>query len=101
MKKFAALFFITLGLCAAGCSLINKKDVVQGNVISESDVAQLHRGMSESSVVAILGNPVFVNRFATNRMDYVYTFQKGHQSMTEKQVNLIFVNGRLQDIQQH
>jgi outer membrane protein assembly factor BamE len=96
MKKFTGLFFIITALSASGCSLIHKDDVVQGNIIDESEVAQLHRGMTEANVTAILGNPVFVNRFATNRMDYVYTMQKGHQSMTEKQVNLIFVKGRLQ-----
>lgn len=101
MKKYTVLFLIITALSASGCSLIHKNDVVQGNVIEESEVAQLHRGMTEDSVIAILGNPVIVNRFATNRMDYVYTMQKGHQPMTEKQVNLIFVKGRLQDIQQH
>lgn len=97
MKKIVvALFCLVLSGCA---SWVHKNDVEQGNIVSPEDVSRLHKGMTESQVIALLGSPMLVNVFTAHRMDYVYTQQKGHHPMTEKQLNLIFANGRLQSIQ--
>lgn len=97
MKKIIAFLLFAL---ISGCSLIHKNPVEQGNVYSSADIARLHRGMSEAAVKDILGNPIVVNIFANNRLDYIYTYQPSNQAMTEKKLTLVFIGGRLQDINQ-
>lgn len=75
-------------------------DIQQGNVVTPEKVAQLHPGMSEARVRDIMGTPLLLNTFNEQRVDYVYTFKRGHGQMTEKKVTLIFNRGRLKEIKQ-
>lgn len=84
----------------SGCSFFHthKTEVIQGNVISEEKVSYLHRGMTENQVRAIMGTPLLVNIFTPDRIDYIYTCQKGyHPRMTER-VICLFSHGRLNEI---
>jgi outer membrane protein assembly factor BamE len=45
-----------------------------------------------------MGNPLLLNTFSDQRVDYVYTLKPGHGQFTEKYVTLIFRNGILQSI---
>lgn len=100
MKKIISL--LLLGCLLSGCSIFrtHKMDIEQGNVISQEDVNHLHTGMSESQVKDIMGQPILTNVFSPNRIDYVYTLQKGYEKRIEKRVICVFRNGRLVDIQQ-
>lgn len=73
-------------------------DIEQGNVITPEMVAKLHTGMSEEQVKSIMGTPMLLNTFDDNRIDYVYTYKPAHDTMTEKNITLIFRNHRLQSI---
>ena len=101
MKKLILLMIMTV--MVSGCVLFrpHKMDVAQGNVITPSEVERLHTGMSEESVRDIMGDPIAVNIFADNRLNYVYTMQRGYETMTIKRVICVFENGRLIDIQRH
>lgn len=99
MKKLTIL--VLLGLFLSSCSLfhIRKMDIVQGNVITNEDLSQLHRGMSEDQVKAIMGEPVLVNIFDSNRIEYIYTMKRpDDRKMAITRVSCKFVNGRLSDI---
>ncbi|MHB1220534.1 MAG: outer membrane protein assembly factor BamE [Gammaproteobacteria bacterium] len=98
MKKMISL--VMIGLVLSGCSMfkLHKMDIVQGNAIEANDVRQLHKGMSQAQVKEIMGTPMLTNIFSPQRIDYVYTYQKGGQEMTEKKVTCIFQGGRLVDI---
>lgn len=78
---------------------IQKLPVTQGNIIERDMVNQLHTGMSESQVRDVMGNPVLVNLFTPNRIEYVYTYKRGVDPRIEKRVSCIFENGSLVDIQ--
>jgi outer membrane protein assembly factor BamE len=98
MKKIISLML--LGLILSGCFLRpHKTDIEQGNIIDQKDVSKLHRGMTESQVKEVMGQPVLVNIFSTTRIDYIYTFQEGYGVRTVNRVTCIFENGRLRDIQ--
>lgn len=94
IKKCIILFAATL---LTGCSYlhIHKQEVVQGNVITASDVSRLHRGMSQAEVENIMGTPLLTNLFSPGRIEYVYTIQPGGQSMQEKRLTCLFERGRL------
>lgn len=98
MKKLISL--VMIGLTLSGCSFftLHKMDVKQGNVLEANDVQQLRNGMSQAQVKEILGTPMLTNIFSPNRIDYVYTTQKGGQAMQEKKVVCIFNNGRLVEV---
>ncbi len=98
MKNIISI--ILIGLILSGCSIFrtHKLTIVQGNVITQEDVAQLRIGMSESQVIDVMGRPVAKSIFANNRLDYVYTVQPGYENMTETKVICTFVNGRLVNI---
>ncbi len=98
MQRF--LTVILLGLTLAGCNFVHKMDIEQGNVYNPEMVSRLHTGMTKAQVQNIMGAPVLLKTFNENRVDYVYTFKTGNQSMTEKKVTLTFdKNGILQTIQ--
>jgi outer membrane protein assembly factor BamE len=98
MNKMLPLLLVCLSL--TGCMLrTHKADVVQGNVITDSQVKQLHNGMSMASVREIMGSPVLVNVFTPNKTVYLYTFQEGYGYMKKRSVTLTFQGGQVVDIQ--
>ena len=89
---------VLIMLTLSSCFLVHKNDVEQGNIITPETVSRLHPGMTEMEVRNIMGNAVLINIFSPDRIDYVYTMQKGHYPRTTKRVSCIFESGRLKDI---
>ncbi|HLB42557.1 MAG TPA: outer membrane protein assembly factor BamE [Gammaproteobacteria bacterium] len=100
MKKIISLTMVFLILILPGCSLfrVHKFDIEQGNILSQENIARLRIGMTETEVKSIMGNPVLINVFTPDRLNYVYSFQKGHEKITVKRVILIFQSGKLREI---
>lgn len=98
MKKLLTLLAILIPL--SGCSYlhVHKMDVEQGNVMNAEMVDRVHIGMTPAQVKEIMGTPVLINVFDTNRKDYIYTNKPGHGEFTEKYISFVFTNGRLSSI---
>lgn len=94
------ILFILISCLLPACSIIrpHKLTIEQGNVISQQEVKRLQINMTPAQVKDIMGQPVLVNIFSPNRIDYVYTLKAGHENMTEKRVTCIFQGGRLKEI---
>lgn len=99
MYKSIICLLLMLGL--SSCSFIRKQTIEQGNIITPQMQSQLHTGMTEAQVRDVMGNPVLINIFTPNTIVYVYTYQKGHQAISEKRIICTFQRGRLKDIQQN
>lgn len=98
MCKFIILFLtFMVSSSLFGCHMY-RPDVQQGNVVSQKMVNRLSLGMSQVEVKRVLGEPLLVNVFANNRLDYVYTYKHRNQPMTERQILLTFSNNRLVNI---
>ena len=97
MRKVIILFLITL---LVGCHMY-RPDVQQGNVVTQQMASRLHLGMSQSAAKRILGNPLLINTFTNNRLDYVYTYKHKNQPATERQIILTFRNNRLTAIRKN
>ena len=97
MKKILvlALFCFAISSCA-----VYQPDYEQGNIITPQMVSQLHKGMSVTQVKRIMGNPVLMNTFNNNRLNYVYTFKPGKGKLTQHGVSLTFTRGKLTSIEQ-
>lgn len=98
MKKI--VLFILLSTILTGCSFFSphKMDIEQGNIITNREVDRLKVGMTESQVRNVMGNPLLINIFTPDRLDYVYTFQAGGREMQETRVICLFHHGILQKI---
>ena len=98
MNKILCLALISLTL--SGCFLrTHKADVIQGNVITDSQIRSLHTGMSAQQVKNVMGTPVLINVFTPNREVYLYTYQAGYGQMKKKSVEITLSNGVVKDIQ--
>jgi len=80
---------LALGASVAACSTINnasrkfadaitpyKVEVVQGNVVTKEQVEALQQGMSRQQVKDLLGTPLLISVFHSNRWDYVFTIKR-------------------------
>jgi outer membrane protein assembly factor BamE len=100
MYKSLMIFLMALTLCGCSYFHVHKPEIEQGNVITQDNVQRLHTGMSEEQVKNIMGPPMLTNAFTLHRVEYVYTYQLGNNTRTEKRVSCVFVNGRLSQINQ-
>ena len=57
--------------------LLYKIDVQQGNVIEQEMLDKLQPGMDKGQVKFIMGTPVIVDPFHSERWEYIYSYQEG------------------------
>lgn len=92
-----ALLVGALGLLA-GCSFdpiaqrVNpyRIDVRQGNYVDQAMVSQLRKGMTRDQVRFVLGTPLVVDPFRSDRWDYVYLFQPGRGASERRLISVFF-----------
>ena len=75
MSRFfpAALALLSVFL-VAGCNVVYKQNIQQGNVLDREDIEQLEAGLTKRQVLVLLGSPAVENPFHANRWDYVNSF---------------------------
>lgn len=103
MTRFIPVAAVSLALCACATSTpemvakLNpfKIDVRQGNYVSQDMVAQLKPGQTKDQVRFILGTPLIVDAFHTDRWDYVYRFQPGRGPLEQRRLIVYFEDNRL------
>lgn len=92
MRHFliSALFLSLL----AGCSSVSigphRIDVQQGNALDQENVARLKTGLNRAQVRFLLGTPLVVDPFRTDRWDYVYLYYKAGKLTEQKRITLFF-----------
>jgi outer membrane protein assembly factor BamE len=107
-RPFKASLVLAGSLLAGGCAVMDRVlpskdelpfvyrvDVQQGNVVTQQMLAQLKPGMEKTKVRHIMGTPVLIDVFHSNRWDYLYTFQDGQGPRQRRQVSLFFDGDRL------
>ncbi len=95
LKLFIALLFVTSALltgCGAKVPVIKpfKMDIQQGNVVTSKMLLQLKPGMTKSQVKFIMGTPLIVDSFHTNRWDYFYQMRQAGKIKEQRRVILEF-----------
>ena len=91
-----ALRLIPLILLLAACTSVNvplsphRIDVQQGNALDQEAVDKLKTGMTRSQVRFLLGTPLLVDPFHSNRWDYVYNYRTSGKLTEKKRLTLIF-----------
>ena len=64
---------IALAVATAGCGILYRQPIYQGNLIEKTAVDQLQAGMSKQQVMALLGTPSIADPFHHDRWDYTAT----------------------------
>lgn len=106
MRSLLAALIVSSGLLA-GCSFDSvvglvdpyRIDVRQGNYVDQEMVAQLRRGMTRDQVRYVLGSPLVVDMFRTDRWDYVYRFRPGSGEAQQRVISLFFSGDVLERIE--
>jgi outer membrane protein assembly factor BamE len=109
-NRFQTIFMrrvILMILLLAGCKQVPmlptltpyKIDIQQGNYVDQQMVAKLKPGMTRSQVRFILGTPLVVDPFRTNRWDYVYVLHKGGELIEQRRIAVIFEQDKLKRIE--
>lgn len=86
-----------------GCSLVESvqkfgpysMNVQQGNALDPENVARLKPGLSRSQVRFLLGTPLLIDPFRTDRWDYVYLFYQAGTLVERKRISLFFAGDTL------
>lgn len=89
-------FSVALSLIG-GCSYLGvyKRDLPQGNLISQEMVTQLEPGMSRQQVQSIMGSPLLPAPFDANQWDYVFRLDEAYAGVKQRRVTLTFEGNRL------
>ncbi|MEX0897867.1 MAG: outer membrane protein assembly factor BamE [Steroidobacteraceae bacterium] len=88
----AALCAVLLfALAGAGC--VYRMDVQQGNLLDAEQVDQVEVGMTRSQVRFLLGTPMVIDSFDSNRWDYYYSLRRGHSRKVAKRHLVVWFEG--------
>ncbi|WP_368563579.1 outer membrane protein assembly factor BamE [Pseudoxanthomonas sp. UTMC 1351] len=89
MRKF--LLVATLAFSTAGCGILYKQPIYQGNLLEKTAVDQLQAGQSKQQVQALLGTPSVADPFHADRWDYTAAQRTNRRGTTEiKNLTLYF-----------
>ena len=76
-----------------------KVEVVQGNVVTREQAAQIKPGQSRAQVRDILGSPLLMDVFHADRWDYVFTIRRQGAAPQQRQVIVRFEGDVLKSIE--
>ncbi len=82
-------------LLIASCNFVHKIDVQQGNYVTEDAVAKLKNGMTKTEVRQLLGTPLLIDAFHSNRWDYYFSNVKGGKAAERKRFSVLFENDKV------
>lgn len=93
-QQLVAMLLATL-VCA-GCGMLYRQPIYQGNLLDTSAVEQLQAGMTKQQVQGLLGTPSITDPFHEDRWDYVATQRTNRRGNVEvRNFTVWFEGGQL------
>ena len=86
---------LLLSTCLAGCGLVYKIDVQQGNYLTQDAAARLRVGMTKAEVRQALGTPLLADAFHANRWDYYFSNVQGNRADDRKRFTVYFQDDKV------
>jgi len=100
MYRFLSV--VLLSILISGCGVLDpwiyKINKQQGNITNQKLVSKLEMGMTKEQVRFLMGTPMGVDTFNSNRWDYIYTYKPGHGELTRNNLTLYFDDNKLSKI---
>lgn len=78
---------------------VYQPEVQQGNIITQSQMNKLKKGMTQTQVENLLGDPVLQNIFEPDQKFYIYTLSPTYGKKVTQKVVLFFKNNRLAKVE--
>ncbi|NYT71255.1 outer membrane protein assembly factor BamE [Halomonas sp. QX-2] len=104
MQKLTQIITLSVALTViSGCSYVGvyKRDIPQGNLVTQEMVSQLQPGMTQEQVTYVMGRPLLEAPFDASQWDYVFRLDKAYGDVEQRRVTLTFdPQGRLVNIEQ-
>jgi outer membrane protein assembly factor BamE len=91
MRNFLLVAAVTLA--TAGCGVLYKQPIYQGNLIEKNNADQLAVGQSKQQVMVLLGTPSVADPFHAQRWDYTTTQRTDRRGTTEIKNFIVFFDG--------
>ncbi len=90
------LLVLVLATATAGCGMLYRQPIYQGNLLEKTNVEQLQEGMDKRQVMTLLGTPSVADPFHHDRWDYTTTQRTGRSGKVEvKNFTVYFENDAL------
>ena len=95
-----SLALIVFSSLSSGCSRLSfpwvyRINVQQGNIIDQKKLDQIKPGLTKRQVQFLLGTPLLVDTFNSERWDYVYSVRRGDKILGSKRFTVFFSNDTL------
>ncbi|WP_311883306.1 outer membrane protein assembly factor BamE [Halomonas piscis] len=93
MQKLTRIIALSVTLATvSGCSTfgVYKRDIPQGNLITQEMVQQLRPGMSQRQVTQVMGRPLLEAPFDAREWDYVFQLDKAYSGVETRRLTLTF-----------
>ncbi len=87
------LLALLIALITAGCGVLYRQPIYQGNLIEKSAVEQLQPGMDRRQVLVLIGSPSIADPFHKERWDYVTSQRTGRVGRTEVKTLTLWFEG--------
>ena len=75
-----------------------RPDIIQGNVVTTEQIAQVKPGMTRVQVRDILGTPLLTDPFHAQRWDYVFTMKRQGFDDQQRSFFVVFDNDAVQKV---
>lgn len=96
---------VTILLIGYGCAkntdgtwkapLVYRVDIQQGNVVNQDMINKLKPGMDQKKVRFIMGTPLLVDPFHSDRWEYLFSMEPGKGERRQRHITLHFRNEKL------
>ena len=75
--------------------LVYRVDIQQGNVVDQTMISKLKPGMDQNQVRFLMGTPLLIDPFHTDRWEYIYSFEPGSGQREQRHITLFFKDEKL------
>ncbi len=98
---FQMTALLSAGLLMPACSSLTpyKVEVVQGNVLTQEQVALVQPGQTKEQVQEKLGSALLSNTFHANRWDYVFTITRQGAAPQQRRIVALFEGDVLKSLE--
>jgi outer membrane protein assembly factor BamE len=110
VPQIRTLLAALAGCLLAGCASLQSSDnllgvltpyrieVVQGNVVTQEQIARVLPGLTRAQVRDIMGSPLLTDPFHADRWDYVFTIRRQGAEPQRRAVVLTFEGDKLKGV---
>lgn len=94
MSLRIAITTAALALSLTACEVYHMP-IQQGNIIDNSMINKVHKGMTSKQVIAKLGSPVLKTPFKSNELIYIYSLTPSEGEKLYKRLEITLKNSRV------